>query len=691
MSDLILQPGDLEAVARRFAHERTGYRLVSAVPVGLPAFKLLLRVVVQTEKEIPPVHEYCLSAIDRGLVSLKDIRSFLGLDERIVRRTLAELSSMELVLLSAPAGERHQRLSLTEKGQTALRDASLIGPEEVTLPVLFDALLRIPIEGEIGQFYKPSELKRADRMEVPAFPAAKPEVTDLLIPAIAKVIRFRRSRGVKRRDILAVRYVDRADRLFLPSTALLYQSTMGQEPQVGFVIGDRLSEAHENAFAKADGPRQVGFLQRIISAPKVTEELREFVDDKVMSSAAPAELVAPLEQRLNAAEATLRDAELAAEEAANDAERLAAERAAEDARANMASASHALEQIPVRFITTYQHPPLLDQALRETKRRLLIVCPWIRAAVMTPHRLRLLQLLVLREGAEVFIGWGIKERRDEKPLSADDDRVIKDLQGIARQFPGKFHFVKLGDTHEKVLAVDDRFVAVGSFNWLSFAGDPDRTYRAEQSVVLCIPAVVDSRFEHHLRQMNLSPTARANEARDAEPVRPTAIRAAVVPVPPSVEEQIGEGESEWREFKSTLRWNVRDNKLDDLMTQAVVKAVAAFINSKDGGTLFVGVADDGSLVGTDLDQFENDDKYLQFLHQKLSNALGEHATGAFVRAVMHQLGGKKVCEVRCSPGTSAVFLQTKGSEEFIIRSGPRSIPLPPSEMVKYIANRFPPQ
>lgn len=688
MSELALDPTALDAIARRFAHERTGFRLVSAVAVGLPVFKLRVRVVVQTEKALPPLHEFVLLAVEGGLATLQEVRGFLGLDDRIVRRTLAELTSMELVMLAAPSGERHQRLALLEKGKTALRDASLIGPEEHSLPaLLYDGLLRIPVSGEVSHLFKPSELRRADRVEVPAFPAAKPEATELSIPAIARVVRFARSRGVKRRDILAVRYIERADRLFLPATALLYQSTMGQEPQVAFAIGDRLSESHEKAFARADGPRQMGFVQRIMASPRITEEVRRLVPAEVLDDAPEESVVAPLEQRLNAAEAKLRDAERASEEAVSDAEKIEAEEKAESAKSEMHQAAEALERLPVRFITTYQHPPLLDMAFRETKQRLLIVSPWVRAAVMTPQRLRQLQVLLLREKAQVYMGWGITERGNEKPLSADDQAVIAQLKQIAAAHPNQFRFEKLGDTHEKVLAVDRRFVAVGSFNWLSFAGDARRPHVAEQSVLLCDPQVVDERFDYHLRQMSLSPTARAQEARKADSVSPTAIREAATP-PAGVIVCIQEGENEKREFKSTLRWNVREGKQDEQMTIAVIKAVAAFLNSKDGGTLFIGVADDGSITGTELDQFENDDKFLHHLHQKLSATIGEHATAAFVRSSMHTVEAKRVCEVHCSPADSPVFLKLKGTEEFYIRSGPRSIPLAPSELLKYNASRF---
>jgi hypothetical protein len=54
--------------------------------------------------------------------------------------------------------------------------------------------------------------------------------------------------------------------------------------------------------------------------------------------------------------------------------------------------------------------------------------------------------------------------------------------------------VRLGDTHAKILIKDSDFYAVTSFNWLSFKGDPNRTFRDEQGVLLQEPGLVDQKF-----------------------------------------------------------------------------------------------------------------------------------------------------------------------------------------------------
>ena len=86
-----------------------------------------------------------------------------------------------------------------------------------------------------------------------------------------------------------------------------------------------------------------------------------------------------------------------------------------------------------------------------------------------------------------------------------------------------------------------------------------------------------------------------------------------------VRKLIEQGESDELEFKSTLRWNLKTNTPDKNVSLASLKTIAAFLNS-EGGTLLIGIADGGEVLGIDLQNFANEDKYL--LH--FNNLLKEH-------------------------------------------------------------------
>ena len=84
---------------------------------------------------------------------------------------------------------------------------------------------------------------------------------------------------------------------------------------------------------------------------------------------------------------------------------------------------------------------------------------------------------------------------------------------------------------------------------------------------------------------------------------------------------VAAGESTSLEFKSTLRWDLRQNKRSDDITHAALKTIAAFANT-EGGCLLLGVADDGTAVGIEADNFQNEDKYLLHLMTAIKTAMG---------------------------------------------------------------------
>jgi energy-coupling factor transporter ATP-binding protein EcfA2 len=66
------------------------------------------------------------------------------------------------------------------------------------------------------------------------------------------------------------------------------------------------------------------------------------------------------------------------------------------------------------------------------------------------------------------------------------------------------HFVRLGNTHAKILIKDHEFAAITSFNWLSFGGDPNQAYRDEQGVLLQKQDLVDAKYDEVVRQFTKS-------------------------------------------------------------------------------------------------------------------------------------------------------------------------------------------
>jgi hypothetical protein len=72
--------------------------------------------------------------------------------------------------------------------------------------------------------------------------------------------------------------------------------------------------------------------------------------------------------------------------------------------------------------------------------------------------------------------------------------------------------------------------------------------------------------------------------------------------PMSLEDLIAEGESDELEFKSSLRWDYREERINKKLEEVIVKSVAAFANG-EGGALLIGISDEGEVLGLERTTF----------------------------------------------------------------------------------------
>lgn len=120
-------------------------------------------------------------------------------------------------------------------------------------------------------------------------------------------------------------------------------------------------------------------------------------------------------------------------------------------------------------------------------------------------------------------------------------------------------------------------------------------------------------------------------------------------------ELLARKEDKHLEFKSTLRWDLEKAEKSKLVESATIKTVAAFLNSEFGGTLVIGVADDGAIVGLEHDHAtlrtegrDDADRFLLHLNQLVENAVGL-AAAANVTTSIHHVDGQDVCRVDVEP------------------------------------------
>ncbi len=127
-------------------------------------------------------------------------------------------------------------------------------------------------------------------------------------------------------------------------------------------------------------------------------------------------------------------------------------------------------------------------------------------------------------------------------------------------------------------------------------------------------------------------------------------------------------EDRFLEYKSTMRWDVKKGEKAKYLEDAVVKTIAGFANSPYGGTLLVGVTDDGDIYGLEADyatfskRGERGDHDLWGQHLKnLLDRLGKSAA-TLVDWEFRTIDGGDIARISVDPSDHPVY-DAKGDQQ----------------------------
>jgi schlafen family protein len=162
-------------------------------------------------------------------------------------------------------------------------------------------------------------------------------------------------------------------------------------------------------------------------------------------------------------------------------------------------------------------------------------------------------------------------------------------------------------------------------------------------------------------------------------------------------EMVKKGETEYVEFKSSLRWDYHEEKINKILENVILKSVAAFANAK-GGNLLIGVSDDMEILGLEKDfntlRKKNADYFELHLRKLINNQYGIAFTNEFLGIGFNNIDNKIVCSIQILSSANPVFLKTKNKqgneiEKFYVRSGNASQEISSlKEINEYINVRF---
>jgi predicted HTH transcriptional regulator len=118
--------------------------------------------------------------------------------------------------------------------------------------------------------------------------------------------------------------------------------------------------------------------------------------------------------------------------------------------------------------------------------------------------------------------------------------------------------------------------------------------------------------------------------------------------------------------------------------------VVGFMNAV-GGTLIIGVSDDGEILGLDPDysvmKKQDKDGFENVFNMAFGSMIGIDLRH-FLDVQFPKLEGKEICVVSVSPSDRPAYLTSSGTEKFYIRAGNMSQALSVSKATTYIQSRF---
>lgn len=159
----------------------------------------------------------------------------------------------------------------------------------------------------------------------------------------------------------------------------------------------------------------------------------------------------------------------------------------------------------------------------------------------------------------------------------------------------------------------------------------------------------------------------------------------------STEDLLATGESRNVEFKSTARLNLVTDQRDPVIELSVVKTVAGFLNTS-GGTLLVGIADDGTVRGLQDDYVavgnKGRDGYENFLTTLLDHRIGRSAV-ANVGIAFETIEGHDVCRLDVTASREPVFVANdRGDADLYIRLNNSTRLLNTADALKYVRQHW---
>ena len=415
-----------------------GLELVDVRRIGLPVFIAHLDVLTEERKEVHLVSEYVLRLISAGVTSATEVEALLGISPFAVKASLADLIRAGMI-----DGDESS-LSLTADGRMLLAGQGTTVCQESVWYVPIDGILGVPFAWPRHRLMTGAELRDFGHgWELGPF-GERPKLDDLSVAAVISTVSELRPGQIVER-LVSIRSLRRATLKFVPAVLLGHEGRSG--PQVSFLIDGRLHQRHGEVFAERGGLKRPSFSKLGRRAPEQSQ----------------ARAVA--RRRLTRSDST---------------------RTGRTLEGRLSLPGRRGDAGEVRVPAVFELDGLLERSISSAKTALTVTSQGISVGFVRG----LLPLVEKRvsDGLRVRIGLPAKVI-EEAHKSASVSKLVQEIRLMEARFDNLQVFV-VPDDLPCHLVVDNTFLCVGDYEWLSDEGSAERELRYKWALLTDVPELV---------------------------------------------------------------------------------------------------------------------------------------------------------------------------------------------------------
>ncbi len=472
----------IEELAAEYAHYIPGYELIHYEEIGFPVWRVIIKVQMLQDKSINIVDEFCLKLIDAGVIEINHIAKILGINLEIVKDSLVMLIQNDAIYYN----NTNDSLNLTTKGRNVLKEMHLISPETVSFPFCIDSITGTYFPHD-SRLLMPKAMRNSKYRSIHQNKDIEyPSYDNIEFKAISSLFKDLTKEGfanLPKGELLEIIDIEKVWPMFKMMRIFTYYRQVDEEYR--FVVFDRneIVTEYEAVLFSLENNYGIDILpfEKMETEQDISTDFKAdyLVDNLKPVATENLHSLNKIEQELQKKQATI-----------------VTETISRKSRDELEKEIALLKEIEkdknkqTRLLRTYEHRPLLEKSFEQAKKWVVIISPWLTSEAFDDSLMSIMDKALQRK-VRVIILYGYPGNMSKEKQN-NQTTVVDRLRHIQKRKHGKkLYFQDIKITHEKVLICDKSFIIVGSFNWLSFKGDKNRSLRLEKSIYTEDSKVID--------------------------------------------------------------------------------------------------------------------------------------------------------------------------------------------------------